>query len=263
MSEHDSIAVEIEDQVMRITLNRPGVLNSFDRPMGKAFQRVLDEASNSPEVRSLLLTGAGRAFCAGQDLAEALPRDQPPPDIRDIIRETYNPSILKLRKLEKPVVCAVNGVAAGAGANLALACDLVLAADTSSFIQAFSNIALIPDTGGSFFLPRLAGLARATRMAFLGEKIPAATALEWGLIYRVCPAEELPSESLALALRLAKGPTRAYGLIKRAFNASLTNSLEEQLAMERELQGQAAESRDFQEGVRAFQEKRAPRFKGC
>ena len=263
MADRESVLVHLEDQVLLITLNRPDVLNSFNRPMGACFREALDRAGADRDVRCVLITGAGRAFCAGQDLAEALPPDQEPPDIRDIIRDTYNPAIRGIRGIEKPVVCAVNGVAAGAGANLALACDFVLASEKASFIQAFSKIALIPDSGGTFFLPRLAGLARATEMAFLGDRIGAQQALDWGLIYRTCSAENLSQESTKLARKLAAGPTRAYGLIKRAFNSSLSNTLDDQLELERELQGMAAQGDDYLEGVTAFQEKRAARFQGC
>jgi len=263
MSDGESILVHLEEQILFITLNRPDVLNSFNRPMGASFHKTLERAAADPDVRCLLITGAGRAFCAGQDLAEALPPDQEPPDIRDIIRDTYNPAIRGIRGIEKPVICAVNGVAAGAGANLALACDFVLASEKAGFIQAFSKIALIPDSGGTFFLPRLVGLARATEMAFLGDRIGPQQALDWGLIYRTCSPDDLTQESTQLARKLAAGPTRAYGLIKRAFNSSLSNTLDDQLELERELQGMAAQGDDYREGVTAFQEKRAARFQGC
>lgn len=262
VGQEQSIIFAVAGGVATITLNRPAVLNSFNRPMAKALQRVLDEVAADPAVRAVLLTGAGRGFCAGQDLAEAMPQDGPAPAIGDIVRETYNPIVRRLRALEKPVVCAVNGVAAGAGANLALACDLVLAADTASFVEAFSKIGLIPDTGGTFTLPRLVGPQRAAAMMFLAEKVPAADALSLGMVYRVVPAASLLDEARALATRLAAMPTRALGLIKRALNASLSNDLDAQLEVEAELQAEAGESEDYREGVRAFLEKRAPVFVG-
>lgn len=249
--------------VLELTLNRPDVLNSFDRPMAKLLQKHLDDAREDNNVRALLLTGAGRAFCAGQDLAEAMPPDgSTPPPIEDIVAESYNPIIRKLRALEKPVVCAVNGVAAGAGANIALACDFVIASTKASFIQAFCNIGLIPDSGGTYFLPRLVGLARANELAMLGGKLPAEEACRIGLIYSASEPEELVADAGALAERLANMPTKALGLIKRAFNASMNNDLESQLELERKLQAEAGASEDYAEGVNAFQEKRKPLFSG-
>jgi 2-(1,2-epoxy-1,2-dihydrophenyl)acetyl-CoA isomerase len=241
--------------------------------MAAELQHALRTAAEDDAVRAVLLTGAGRAFCAGQDLSEAVPGAVAPegaapiggsraPDIAEIVRRTYNPSVRAIRALEKPVVCAVNGVAAGAGANLAFACDIVLAADTASFVQAFSKIGLIPDTGGTFFLPRLVGLARATALAFLGEKLAAAEAQAIGLIYRVVEAARLLEEARALARRLATQPTRGFGLTKRAFNQGLANDLDSQLEVEAELQAEAARTADFAEGVRAFLEKRQPSFAG-
>lgn len=252
-----------DEGVARITLNRPEKLNSFVRGMARRLQEVLKDAAARSEVRCLLLTGAGRAFCAGQDLAEALgPEDEPAPDLGQIVEDSYNPIILALTSIEKPVVCAVNGVAAGAGANLALACDLVLASDRAKFVQSFCNIGLIPDSGGTYHLPRLAGMARAKAMTLLGEAISARQALQWGLIYSVVEHEELQEKSLELALHLAKQPTRGLGLTKRALRSSLDNSLEQQLQAEKELQSKAGSTRDYREGVRAFMEKRAPKFSG-
>jgi 2-(1,2-epoxy-1,2-dihydrophenyl)acetyl-CoA isomerase len=257
------ITFEVEDGVATITLNRPDVLNSFTMPMAAEAQDALRVAAEDDGIRAVLLTGAGRAFCAGQDLAEAAPSDgSPSPGIAEIVRKTYNPMVRAIRGLEKPVVCAVNGVAAGAGANLALACDFVLAADTASFVQAFSKIGLIPDTGGTFFLPRLVGLARATALAFLGDKLTAADAQAMGMIYRVVEANRLLDESRMLARRLATQPTRGFGLTKRALNQSLSNDLDGQLEVEAVLQAEASRTDDFAEGVRAFLEKRQPSFAG-
>ena len=253
---------EVQAGVMTITLNRPDVLNSCTREMVAELRDAFGAAAADGSVRAVLLTGAGRAFCAGQDLAEAMPAPPTPaPDIADLV-EGYNGLIRAMRALEKPVVAAVNGVAAGAGANIALACDIVLAADSASFIQAFAKIGLIPDNGGTFFLPRLVGMARATSLAMLAEKVPAAQAVEWGMIYRAVPAAALLDEARTLAAQLATQPTRGLGLIKRALNASLTNDLSAQLDVERDLQREAGRSADYVEGVRAFQEKRAPRFVG-
>ena len=257
------LLVETAHGVVTITLNRPDVLNSFTMPMAAELQNALRVAAADDAIRAVLLTGAGRAFCAGQDLAEAAPPDgSAGPEIAEIVRRTYNPTVRAIRALEKPVVCAVNGVAAGAGANLALACDLVLAADTASFVQAFSRIGLIPDTGGTFFLPRLVGLARATALTLLGDKLSAADAHAIGMIYRVVEAGRLLDEAHALARRLATQPTRGFGLTKRALNQSLANSLDAQLEVEAELQGEAGSTADFAEGVRAFLEKRQPSFAG-
>jgi 2-(1,2-epoxy-1,2-dihydrophenyl)acetyl-CoA isomerase len=257
------ITFAAEQGVATATLNRPEVLNSFNMAMAAELQDALRVAGEDDAIRAVLLTGAGRAFCAGQDLAEAVPSDgSQAPEISEIVRKSYNPLVRAVRALEKPVVCAVNGVAAGAGANLALACDVVVAADTASFVQAFSKIGLIPDTGGTFFLPRLVGLARATALAFFGEKLPAADAHAMGLIYRVVEAARLLDEARAIARRLATLPTRGLGLTKRAFNQSLANDLDAQLEVEVELQAEAARTADFAEGVRAFLEKRQPSFAG-
>jgi len=245
-----------------LTMNRPDVLNSCNREMVAELRRAFSGAASDASVRAVLLTGAGRAFCAGQDLAEAAPPDgSTPPDFRQIV-EGYNELVLAVRRLEKPVVAAVNGVAAGAGANLALACDIVIAADTASFIQAFVKIGLIPDTGGTYFLPRLVGMARATAMAMLGDRISAQQAKDYGLIYDVVPSPALMEEAGGIARRLASQPTRALGLIKRALNATFDNPLAAQLASEARWQAEAARTADYREGVKAFQEKRTPRFAG-
>ena len=256
------IVRDLRDGVLTITLNRPDVLNSCNRAMVAELRAAFEEAATSDAVRAVLLTGAGRAFCAGQDLAEAVPPEpEPTPEIADLV-EGYNALIRAMRALEKPVVAAVNGVAAGAGANIALASDIVLAAESASFIQAFAKIGLVPDNGGTFFLPRLVGMARATSLAMLAEKVSAAQAVEWGMIYRALPAEALLGAARELAAHLATQPTRGLGLIKRALNASLTNDLSAQLDVERDLQREAGRTADYLEGVRAFQAKRAPRFLG-
>jgi 2-(1,2-epoxy-1,2-dihydrophenyl)acetyl-CoA isomerase len=239
------------------------VLNSFTRDMAAELRNALEAAAVDQGVRALLITGAGRAFCAGQDLADVPPLGgDTPPDLGTIVARDYNPIIRGLRALEKPVVCAVNGVAAGAGANLAFACDIVLASEGASFIQSFCKIGLIPDSGGTYFLPRLVGLPRAAAMMLLGDKVSAGQALEWGMIYRVCPADSLMQDAIALASTLATQPTRGLGLIKRALRKSFTSSLDEQLEVEMELQREAGRTADYAEGVRAFLDKRPPRFVG-
>ena len=257
------ILFEIEQGVARLTLNRPDVLNSFNRAMARELSDALGSIATNNTVRSVLLTGAGRGFCAGQDLAEASPRpDGSLPDLGDFVREGYNPIILAIRTLEKPVICAVNGVAAGAGANLAFACDIVFASRDASFIQSFAKIGVIPDSGGTFILPRIVGLQRATALTMLAEKITAEQAEEWGLVYRVVEPPALAEVAWTVAAQLATQPTRGLGLIKRAFNRSLGIDLEKQLAYEEELQREAGRTADYAEGVRAFLEKRKPRFEG-
>ena len=257
-----SVLRGVSDGVLTLTMNRPEVLNSCNRPMVAALRDGFAAAAADDGVRAVLLTGAGRAFCAGQDLAEVVPPDGgPAPDIGDVVGG-YNALILAMRNLEKPVVCAVNGVAAGAGANIALACDLVVAAETASFIQAFAKIGLIPDNGGTFFLPRLIGMARATSLTMLGDRVTATQAEQMGMIYRSVPAATLMETATELARHLATQPTRGLGLIKRALNASLSNDLAAQLDVEEELQREAGQTADYLEGVRAFQQKRAARFVG-
>src|SRR5512132_4006799 len=226
----------VSQGVATLTLNRPEVLNSCNRPMVDELRAAFADAGTDAGVRAVLLTGAGRAFCAGQDLAEAVPpAGAPQPEIGDIVAN-YNALIRTMRELEKPVVCAVNGVAAGAGANIALACDIVVAADSASVIQAFSKIGLVPDNGGSFILPRLVGAARAASLMMLADKVPASQAAEWGMIHRAVPAAELMTVARALAVELASQPTRGLGLIKRALNATWSNDLDRQLDLEEELQ---------------------------
>lgn len=258
------ISASVDDGVLTITLNRPDVLNSFTLAMAKEVQGALKHAADEPAVRAVLLTGAGRGFCAGQDLAEVLPKDGGPmPDIAEVVKGSYNPIIRAIRNLEKPVVCAVNGVAAGAGANLAFACDITIAAEEASFVESFSRLGLIPDTSGTFFVPRLVGVQRATGMFFLAEKIPARKAKEWGLIWDVVPLETLMDTARALATTLASQATRGFGLTKRAMNASFANTLDEQLDVEAQAMHEAGRTADYEEGVRAFLEKRKPVYRGA
>ena len=245
-----------------ITLNRPEKLNATTAPMLRALRSAFEDAASDRTCRALLLTGAGRGFCAGQDLAAVNTLDPATADLGALVEELYNPLIQLMRSHPLPVVCAVNGIAAGAGANLALACDIVLAARSASFVQAFARIALIPDAGGTWILPRLVGDARARALALLAEKISADQAAEWGMIWRVVEDEVLMAEAEKLAAHLAQQPTATLGLIKQALNASSTNGLDAQLALERDLQRQAGQSGDYAEGARAFLEKRAPRFTG-
>jgi 2-(1,2-epoxy-1,2-dihydrophenyl)acetyl-CoA isomerase len=254
-----SILLEIADRVATITLHRPDRLNAFDEAMHTQLAHALDRIELDRAIRAVLLTGSGRAFCAGQDLGE---RQAEAVDLGMTLERLYNPLILRLRRLERPVLCAVNGVAAGAGANLALACDIVLAARSASFIQAFCKLGLIPDSGGTFTLPRLVGPARAMGLAMLGEALPAERAEAWGLIWRCVDDDQLLAEAGALAAQLALQPTRGLGLTKRALYASAENTLEDQLDLERDLQREAGKTEDYQEGVTAFLEKRRPIFKG-
>lgn len=260
--DYDFLRYSVDQGVASITLCRPDVLNSFNRRMAQELQRALERAGADADVRAVLLTGAGRGFCAGQDLGEATTGEVAAIDLGDVVKTSYNPIVLAIRELEKPVVCAVNGVAAGAGANLALACDLVIAAEDASFVQSFSKIGLVPDTSGTFFLPRLVGPARATAMMFLAEKISATKALDWGMIYEVVPPTVLLDTALALAKLLATMPTRGLALTKKALNASFGNDLKSQLGLEEELQRQAGRTADFAEGVKAFLEKRKPTYTG-
>jgi 2-(1,2-epoxy-1,2-dihydrophenyl)acetyl-CoA isomerase len=256
--------VERGDGVLTLTLNRPDVLNSFNREMALALQAALADAASDATVRAVVLTGAGRGFCAGQDLAEALPQDGgPTPDIGDIVKASYNPIIRAIRTLEKPVLCAVNGIAAGAGANLAFACDLTFASDEASFVESFAKLGLIPDTSGTFFVPRLVGMQRATGMFFLAEKMSAAKAKEWGLIWEVAPKAELLDRVMTVARQLATQATRGFGLTKRALNASFANGLDAQLDVEAQAMHEAGRTADYEEGVRAFLEKRAPVYRGA
>lgn len=255
-----TILYKTEGAVAVIGLNRPDKFNSFNREMALALQQALDKAEADASIRAILLNADGKAFCAGQDLGEAV--DASGPGIEKIVNEHYNPIILRLRKIEKPIVCAVNGVAAGAGANIALACDIILAGSSASFIQAFSKIALIPDSGGTFMLPRLIGFQRASALMMLGDKVPAAEALQMGMIYKVVPDADLAAESLKIAQTASEMPTKAIGLTKRLLNEGTVNNLETQLKREGQEQVTAALSHDYSEGVKAFFEKRKPVFKG-
>lgn len=255
------IESKVENQVAYVNLNRPEVFNSFNRQMALALQSVLDECESNPYVRAVVLTGNGKAFCAGQDLKEVTDPELNP-GFKKILEEHYNPIILKIRNLRKPVIAAVNGVAAGAGANIALACDIVVAHETVNFIQAFSLIGLIPDSGGTYILPRLIGYQKAMALAMLGDKVSAKEAEQMGMIYKCVSLEDFESTIHNLAIKLANMPTKALGMIKTLFNASITNTLEEQLAMESKYQIEAAQSEEYKEGVAAFIEKRKPNFKG-
>ena len=258
-----TVLASLEAGVLSLTLNRPEKLNAFNPDMHQALRQGLERAAAESEVRAVLLTGAGRGFCAGQDLAERdVSAGAAPIDLSVSLGSNYNPLVRRLRELPKPVICAVNGVAAGAGANIALACDLVLAARSARFVQAFSRIGLVPDSGGTYFLPRLVGTARAMGLALLAESIGAEQAEQWGLIWKAVEDDRLGNEALALARRLASGPTKGYGLLKKALNASSGNSLDAQLDLERDLQREAGFTEDYREGVSAFKEKREPRFKG-
>jgi 2-(1,2-epoxy-1,2-dihydrophenyl)acetyl-CoA isomerase len=247
--------------IARLTLNRPDRLNSFTLPMLGALSEALSELDSDEDLRAVVLTGAGRAFCAGQDLTDHAAVDDPRA-VRAVVERHYNPVVRQIRALRAPVIAAVNGIAAGAGCSLALACDFTLAAESAGFNTAFVKIGLIPDAGASYFLPRLVGQARALGLTLLGETIDARTAAEWGLIWKAVPDAAFQSEVDALARRLAEMPTTAIGLIKQAINLSGHHSLEQQLATEAELQAQAAETEDHQEGRAAFLEKRKPRFIG-
>lgn len=257
----ESIQLKIENKVATITLNRPEVFNSINREMAFLFQDTLDACEKNDEVRAIVITGSGKAFGAGQDLKEVTDPDLNP-GFKKILEEHYNPIITRIRNINKPIVAAVNGVAAGAAANIALACDIVVASEKANFIQAFSLIGLVPDSAGTYFLPRLIGFQKAMALAMLGDKISSEEAEKMGMIYKSIPADQFEEEVSKLALKLANMPTKALGFIKELFNKSITNTLEEQLALESKLQIEAAQSEDYAEGVAAFMEKRKPVFKG-
>ena len=256
-----SITTQIENKIATLSLNRPEVFNSFNREMALLLQRELDACEMNPEVRAIVITGIGKAFCAGQDLKEVTSAELNP-GFKKILEEHYNPIISRIRKIEKPIIAAVNGVAAGAGANIALACDVVIASENASFIQAFSKIGLVPDSGGTFFLPRLIGFQKASALMMLGDKVSATEAERLGMVYKVVSSETFLEEVNNIALMMANMPTKALGLTKRLLNQSLTNSLEVQLDLEGKLQIESAQSEDYAEGVDAFVNKRKPNFKG-
>jgi 2-(1,2-epoxy-1,2-dihydrophenyl)acetyl-CoA isomerase len=255
-----SIILEIGKGVANITFNRPDKLNSFNREMAFNFQSALDQSAASKDVRCIYITGAGKGFCAGQDLAEVV--DPNGPGMAKILSEHYNPIITRIRNIPKPIVAAVNGVAAGAGANIALACDIVVATQSASFIQAFSKIGLIPDSGGTYHLPRLIGFQKASALMMLGDKVSATDALQIGMLYKVFSDEIFTEESKKIATTLSQMPTKALAYIKHALNQSASNTLAEQLLLEDEYQQKAANTSDFKEGVQAFLEKRPAHFKG-
>ena len=254
------LLVERKDGVATLTLNRPDKLNAMNRELSRELVAALDSIAKDDSVRAILLTGAGRAFCAGQDLAEAIPKGDANPDLGAIVKAVYTPVIRGIRTIEKPVVAAVNGIAAGAGAQLALLCDIVVASPTASFVWSFTKIGVIPDTGGTFLLPRMVGLQRAAALTMLHDKVSAEQAREWGLVYKV--ADPVVDAAREIALRLAELPTRALGLTKRGFNQSLGLDLEKAMAFEEDLQREAGLSGDYREGVKAFLEKRQPVYTG-
>jgi 2-(1,2-epoxy-1,2-dihydrophenyl)acetyl-CoA isomerase len=254
------ILTSIADGVMTITFDRPDKFNSFNRELALGVQAALKQAADDAAIRCVVITGNGKAFCAGQDLSEAI--DPNGPELSTIVSEHYNPIIVAIRKLQKPVIAAVNGVAAGAGANIALACDIVVAHEKASFIQAFSKIGLIPDSGGTFTLPRLVGFQRASALMMTGDKVPANQALHMGMIYQVFTEDEYEGQVRSLALKMAQMPTKGLALTKAALNKAYTNDLQKQLNLEEALQVRASKTHDFNEGVQAFLEKRAPEFKG-
>jgi 2-(1,2-epoxy-1,2-dihydrophenyl)acetyl-CoA isomerase len=258
---YQTIKLDVAGPVATITLNRPDKLNAFTEEMHRELAAALDTmATPDTGVRALLLTGAGRGFCAGQDLGAR--KGDALPDLGHALNTTYNPLIRRLRKLPLPIVCAVNGVAAGAGASLAFACDITLAARSASFLQAFARIGLVPDSGSTYFLPRLVGSARARALAMLADKIGAEQAMQWGLIWQVVDDDKLMADATALTQRLAAMPTRALAYIKRALDTAETSTLDRQLDLEAELQAMAGRTEDYREGVAAFHDKRNPTFKG-
>ena len=256
----NSVLLEIKNNIAFITLNRPDKFNSFNKTMAFRMQEVLDECTTNKNVRCILITGNGKAFSAGQDIGELTSEN--PPTISQILCDHYNPIVTRIRNIPLPIVCAVNGVAAGAGANIALACDIVLASHSASFIQAFSKIGLIPDSGGTYTLPRLIGFQKASALMMLGDKVSATDALQMGMIYKVFADESLQEESLNIATTLAEMPTKGLAYTKFVLNHSAQNSLNEQLKLEDEYQQLAARTNDYNEGITAFLEKRKPVFKG-
>ena len=263
MTRSETVLSALADGVLTLTLNRPDKLNAFNEEMHLALRESLQRAHDDAGVRAVLLTGTGRGFCAGQDLGNRDPRKGgPAPDLGDTLERFYNPNMRMIRALSKPVICAVNGVAAGAGANMALACDIVLAAHSAKFIQAFSKIGLVPDSGGSWSLPRIIGEPRAKALMLTAEPLMAEQAADWGLIWKTVEDDALMDEARALATRLAAGATLGLGLTKTLIHQAATRSFDEQLDLERDAQQQAGRSRDYAEGVTAFLEKRKPEFTG-
>jgi len=257
----NSIELKIENKVGYITLNRPEVFNSFNREMALSLQKTLDSCEKNNEVRAIVISGTGKAFCAGQDLKEVTSSELNP-GFKKILDEHYNPIIMRIRNIKKPIIAAVNGVAAGAGANIALACDIVIADEKANFIQAFSLIGLVPDSGGTFFLPRLIGFQKASAIAMLGDKISAEEAERLGMIYKYVSSDKFIETVEKTVIKLANMPTKSLGMIKQLLNKSMTNDLNSQLELESKLQIEAAQSEDYEEGVAAFIEKRRPNFKG-
>lgn len=256
------IITSLDNKILTITLNRPEKYNSFTEPMAKEMQDALLSAE-AADIRCVLINANGKAFCAGQDLPEVVERAKNKNyELADTVRTTYNPIIRSIRKLEKPVVCAVQGTTAGAGANIAFACDITIASKKAVFVQAFSKIGLIPDSGGTFFLPRIAGLARTNALYLLNEKITAEKAVKWGLIYKAVEEDQLEHESQTISQKLASMPTKGFGLYKQAVNQTFENDLEQQLSLEASLQSEAGKTEDYKEGVNAFLEKRSPKFYG-
>lgn len=261
---HQTIHFSIKDGAARLILNRPDRLNSFNVEMHREIQSALDEIENDKTVRTLLITGAGRGFCAGQDLSDrAVAPGGEGVDLGESLEERYNPLVRRLTSLAMPVVCAVNGVAAGAGANIAFAADIVIASKSAKFIQAFAAIGLVPDSGGTWVLPRLAGQARALGLALTGEPLPAETAAEWGLIWKAVDDDKLMAEADSLVSKFAAAPTRGLAETKRAIRTAFSRTLDEQLDLERDLQRSLGKTEDYREGVDAFLNKRKPTFKGC
>ena len=256
----DSLLFTLTDGVATLRLNRPDVFNSINKPVAMALQQQLRECQADASVRAVVLTGTGRAFCAGQDLAEITGPNAP--DVSEIVEKHYNPLILLIRELEKPVIAAVNGVAAGAGANIALACDIVVAKESASFIQAFSKIGLVPDSGGTYFLPRLVGLQRASALMLTGDKVSAAEAVQMGMIYKSFTDEAFDQEVSQLAHKMANLPTKGLAYTKHLLNRSFGNDLSQQLRAEGDDQLRAGQTTDYREGVAAFLEKRQPTFTG-
>ena len=255
-----TVLKRIENGVAYLTLNRPEKFNSFNRDMAVTLQGHLDDCEKDENVRCIYITGTGKAFCAGQDLAEAT--DPNGPEMERIVEEHYNPIILRLRNIEKPILAAINGVAAGAGANVALACDIVLATESASFIQAFSKIGLIPDSAGTFFLPRLVGMQRAAALMMTGDKVSGKEAVAMGMAYKSFPDDQFEAESKKFAIQVAAMPTKGLGLTKRLLNETFSNTLQQQLEREKQVQVEAGATHDFKEGVTAFLEKRKPQFRG-